>query len=74
MAEGRLLLRTQRIWRRWAAGEESQKTEVFSEPMASASENRVASRQGASGAPAGGGSFDAEKGRVMDWNHGWLLS
>lgn len=51
-----------------------EKTEVFSEPVASASENRVASRQGASGAPAGGGSFDAEKGTVMDWNHGWLLS
>lgn len=27
--KGRLLLRTQRIWRRWAAGEESQEDESF---------------------------------------------
>ena len=74
MAEWRLLLRTQRIWRRWAAGEGSQKAEVFSGPVTSASGNRVESRQGASGAPPGGGSFDAEKGRVMGWSHGWLLS
>lgn len=74
MAERWLLLRTQRIWRRWAAGERSQKTEVFSGPVASASENQVVVWQGASGAPAGEGSFDAEEGRVMGWSHGWLLS